>query len=272
MLKGRVHHGFPGTMRALMQSPDGTAHGGMAAGSARLVRLALFWASLVSLLLLVLPRLFPGLAWLAWPQIMLGTLVHELGHGLAALLAGGTFESLKLFADGSGVAATRSPGTPLARAWVAAGGLFGPPLLGALLFVLARNARLARAALGVMALVLLVALLCWVRNALGWIWTGACTALLIGVAARGSVAVAQAFTCFLAVQLCLASLTRMDYLFAARARTGLGELASDSAQIAAQLGGPHWFWGGLVMIGSIGLMLAGLGWFLRAGWARATMI
>lgn len=238
------------------------------ASPVRRLRLALFWAVTLSLLLLLLPWLVPSLAWLAWPQVLLGSLVHELGHGLAALLAGGSFESLRVFADGSGVASTRAPDTALARAWVAAGGLFGPSLLAAMLFVLATHARLARAALAAIALVLLVALVFWVRNVFGWVWTGACTLIVIWVVLRWHALSMQTFACFLAVQACLASLSRSDYLFASQARTGMGELASDTAQIAAQLGGPHWFWGGLVMLGSLGLMAVGVWWFLRAGFAR----
>jgi len=227
-------------------------------------RSALLWAVLASLLLVVLPQLMPALAWLAWPQRLVGSLAHELGHGVAAWLVGGTLESLRLFPDGSGVALTRSPTTASARAVVAAGGLFGPPLAGSLLFIAARDARLARVALVLLTVGLGVALVCWVRNGFGWAWVAACTGVTGWVAWRGSGAALQAFTCFLAVQACLSSLARTGYLFSAHARTGVGEMASDTAQIAAQLGGPHWLWGALVLLLSVALMVGGLGLFLHA--------
>lgn len=227
-------------------------------------RLALLWAVLASVLLALLPLLVPGLAWLAWPQRLAGALVHELGHGVAAWLVGGTFESLQLFADGSGVALTRSPPTAWARAFVAAGGLFGPPIAGAMFFVAARDARLARAALVLLSLGLAAALVFWVRNGFGWAWVAACTGVTGWVAWRGTGAALQAFTCFLAVQACLSSLARTGYLFSAQAQTGAGEMASDTAQIAAQLGGPHWLWGALALLVSIAVMCAGLGLFLHA--------
>ena len=40
--------------------------------------------------------------------VLLSTLAHELGHGIAALLVGGGFESFVLYADGSGAAMTRA--------------------------------------------------------------------------------------------------------------------------------------------------------------------
>ena len=42
-----------------------------------------------------------------YPLSLLATFAHELGHGLAALLAGEEFEYLLLHADGSGLAAWR---------------------------------------------------------------------------------------------------------------------------------------------------------------------
>lgn len=221
--------------------------------------------------MVLLPRWVPSLAWLAWPQILAGAMVHELGHGLTALVSGGHFESLKLYLDGSGIARTRSPDSDWASAAIAAGGLFGPPLAGAVLFVSARDARLARLALIMAGALLALALLLWVRNGFGWLWVGLCSTVIIAVAWRASASVVQAFTCFLAVQACLACLASSDYLFVSRAMTGAGELASDTAQIAALLGGPHWFWGALVWLLSLATMLVG-GWvFLRALRTGSTM-
>ncbi|HET9049784.1 MAG TPA: M50 family metallopeptidase [Chiayiivirga sp.] len=227
-------------------------------------RQALIWAVAVSVLLLIVPHWLPALAWLAWPQVLAGTLVHELGHGLTAMVTGGSFESLKLYLDGSGVAYTRSPDSDWLRAAIAAGGLFGPPLAGAALFAAACDARMARATLALISLLLLLAMLLWVRNGFGWVWVALCMASTGWVAWRTSALANQAFTCFLAVQACLASFARSDYLFAATATTGAGEMASDTAQIGALLGGPHWFWGGLLWLLSLATILMG-GWmFLRA--------
>ncbi|MCX7557134.1 M50 family metallopeptidase [Xanthomonadaceae bacterium JHOS43] len=229
----------------------------------RHARLALVIAVAMSLLLVVLPRLWPALGWLAWPQALIATLVHELGHGVAALLSGGGFESLRLYPDGSGVAMTRNSAAGLQRALIAAGGPFGPPLAALGLFIAARRARVARAALALVALVLVLALLMWVRNPFGIGWVALC-ALVAGLAAwRVSAIAAQALTCFVAVQLCLASLARADYLFSRGASTGAGEFASDTQQIAAHLGGPHWFWGGLILLVATLVMVVGVWVFLR---------
>lgn len=229
----------------------------------RAARVALAWAIALSLLLAWLPSAFPALAWLAWPQVLASTLAHELGHGLAALISGGAFESLRVYADGSGVASTRSSGTGLAQAWVAAGGPLGPPLAALALFIAASRAGAARAALWLIAAFLLLAMLLWVRNGFGLLWFALC-ALLAGIIGwRAPKSWAQAAVCLVAVQLCLSTLSRLDGLFERRARTGEGELLSDTGQLATLLGGPHWFWGALIALVSFGVMVVGVWAFLR---------
>ena len=98
-----------------------------------------------------------GLYWIpfgdiiARPLLYLSTLVHELGHGLGAMLVGGSFERLEMWSDGSGVAWTASSGAGQ-RALTIAGGLVGPAVGAAIGFVLARRRRWARWALWAIAL------------------------------------------------------------------------------------------------------------------------
>lgn len=76
-------------------------------------------------LLLTLPWLGP----LSFPFRMLTTIVHELSHGLAALLTGGSFLRFQIAADGSGVAYT-------AGGWrwlIIPAGYLGSALFGAVL-------------------------------------------------------------------------------------------------------------------------------------------
>jgi hypothetical protein len=87
----------------------------------------------------------PGLSLLNYPFRLLLTLVHELGHGLAALLTGGQFISFQIAADGSGLAYT-------AGGWrfvVIPAGYLGVALFGAILIRLGRNPRWSQIALGV---------------------------------------------------------------------------------------------------------------------------
>lgn len=103
----------------------------------------------------VAPRALPlaaaacavALSWLgplAYPLRLLTTIVHELSHGLAALLTGGAFVRFVVFADGSGLAYTAG-GFP----WlVIPAGYVGAALFGAALIALGRSPQASRLALG----------------------------------------------------------------------------------------------------------------------------
>lgn len=88
----------------------------------------------------------PGLGWLDYPFRLLLTIVHELGHGLAALLTGGEFLRFVIFPNGAGLAYT-------AGGWrwlIIPAGYVGVALFGALLIALGRNHRWSRVSMGVM--------------------------------------------------------------------------------------------------------------------------
>lgn len=226
---------------------------------------ALFVAVAASVLLILIPRFVPSLYWIGWPFQWLFTLCHELGHGVAALVSGGGFEKLVVFADGSGVATTsRDPSSRVQAAFIAAAGPLGPPLVAALLFVLARAPKTAQAALWVLVIFLATVLLLWVRNPFGIMLVLALAGLLALAARMLSANAAQTLLCFLAVQLCLATLTRADYLFTATARTGAGEMASDTAQIAQALWLPAFVWGAGIAVISALVLIGGLALFLSA--------
>jgi hypothetical protein len=211
---------------------------------------------------LVLPHI-PGGRWAWWPLMLLSTLVHELGHGLAAVAVGGNFVSLMMFADGSGVAATAHDGSRMARAVISAGGLVGPALVACGLFFLARTERRARIALAGLAGVLLLAVALVVRNPFGVAYVVALSGLLAAAVRFGSAWVARFCLVFLAVQLSASVFSRGDYLFTAVARTGAGNMPSDAAQIAAAFLLPYWVWGGLCGLFSMAVLALGTWLYLR---------
>jgi hypothetical protein len=225
----------------------------------RRAKSALLWSIAITLLL----YLVPGGQFVAYPLVLFSTLVHELGHGLAAIACGGRFESLQVFANGSGVASHTGHLSPIASAIVAAGGLVGPAIAAALAFALGRNARAARIALGVAAGFLALVAALFVRNAFGLVFTGLVALGLGALAIRQAREVCQLALVFLAVQLSLSVFSSSDYLFTDEAQTGAGVLPSDTAQIATALGGPYWAWGLACGAFSIAVLAAGVWWFWR---------
>ncbi len=227
---------------------------------ARRARIALLATIAVTAVLYAVPQL----QIVAYPLVLIGTLVHELGHGITAVLVGGQFHSLAVYADGSGVAGWGHQADQVGRvgrAAVAAGGLVGPAVAAAILFPLARRPATARWVLGAIGVLLAIALLLVVRNGFGIALVGILAAVSLALAIKGSAQVAQYALIFLAVQLSLSVFARADYLFTETAHTGAGTHPSDVAHMAEALVLPYWFWGAACGLFSIAV-LAGGTWLL----------
>lgn len=213
-----------------------------------------------ALVLLSLKHLLPYGQLALYPLTLLGTWVHEMGHGLTALLVGGSFARLEIFADASGVAQTAAlPG--LRTAALTAGGLLAPPVVGALLLSLA--ARFSRLLLLALSGALLLSLLLWVRTAVGWLAIAPLCAAIALVARHGGAEVRVFTAQLLGLVLAGDTLARIDYFFMPSARIGGRQLPSDVAGVASNLGGPYQLWGALLAGTALLLLALGLWAALR---------
>ena len=211
----------------------------------------------------------------AYPLLLLSTLAHELGHGIAAVLAGGDFEKFVMNRDGSGMALwSASEMGGLGRAFISAGGLVGPAVVAAIGFALARRPRNARIALGIGGGLLVLAEILVVRNGIGIAFVALVAVTCLVLAAWASEPVAQASMVFLCVQLALSVYSRGDYLFVESAGFNAGgvELASDVKHMEQALGLPYWFWGGLCAAFSLAVLLVGAWIFLRPAAKTSTAV
>ena len=205
---------------------------------------------------------------LAYPLVYLLTLVHELGHGMTALLVGGRFDTFHMWSDASGLAQAYGH-TGWQQALICAGGLVGPALGAAAGLALSRRPRWARAGLAAIGLFLVWAMLFKIRGGFGLGVAVVMVALTLGVAFKGKAGWAQLVLAFLSVQLALSVFSRGDYLFEKSAHVGGVDRLSDAAIMGQMLGGPYWLWGGLVGLVSVAALAVG-GWLmLRRGRLRA---
>ncbi len=125
------------------------------------------WGELVGFLLsgvliLLLWRV-PYLGALVYPFRLLGTFVHELSHGMAALLTGGSFQRFTVSADLSGLAWS-------AGGWrwlVCSAGYVGSAAFGGALLLVAARGVPARVILAVFGILLAALCLLFVRNVFG---------------------------------------------------------------------------------------------------------
>ncbi len=207
----------------------------------------------VTVLLMVLP-----LDRVAYPLLLLSTLVHELGHGVAALLVGGDFVQLRMFGDASGFAVTAVRPGAFQHALVSAGGLIGPAVAACLGFLLGRNPRTARIACLGLGVFGILATVLWIRGAAGLLTALLFTVLSFVAGLAKPAWMPQLWLVFAAVQLSLSVFTRGDYLFSDTASTGAGVQPSDAGQLADALIGPYWLWGAVCGLLSVLALLVGV--------------
>jgi len=185
---------------------------------------------------------------LLYPFTILATWFHEMGHGVAAMLTGSSFERLLIFPDGSGVAQSMRPAdaSRLTNALIAASGPLGPAIAGSLLIIASRTDKATRAALTVVGLALIVSTVVWVRTLIGWLVLPALGIAILALAWRGTAAQRRFGIQLLGVQACISVWQQFGYLFSAGGSVG-GELhRSDTSAIADALLLPYWFWGAAI--------------------------
>jgi Peptidase M50B-like len=222
-------------------------------------QVSLVWLIAAAIATVVLWQ-FPLGDYILYPFSILATWFHEMGHGLTALLLGGQFKKLLIFPNGSGMAFHQGALFlgPLGRALVAAGGPMGPAFAGAGLILASRRFDTARYSLLVLGGALLLSALIWVRSPFGLVAVPFLGLLILGTGLKAP-RWAQGFAVqFLGVQACVSTFHQVDYLFTYSAVVGGQASLSDSAQVARNLLLPYWFWGGLMAITSLLLLVQSL--------------
>ena len=219
-------------------------------------RMGLTWLITAAFATIVLWQL-PAGAYILYPFTILATWFHEMSHGLMALLLGGQFRKLEIFGDGSGVAsyAMSLSLAPIGPALVAAAGPMGPPIAGSALILASRSFKAATLSLKILGGFLLLSTLIWVRSLFGLIAIPLLGLIILAIALKAPRWLQGFAIQFLGVQACISTYHQLDYLFSYSA----GPLGlSDTAQIQQRLLLPYWFWGGLMAITSLVILVQSL--------------
>ena len=194
----------------------------------------------------------PTIWWLLYPFRLLGTFVHELSHGLAAIATGGSFRRFVVNPDFSGMAWSSGG----ARWLVASAGYVGSAVFGGVLTILSARGVPARTLLVGLGVALGVLCLFFVRNVFGVV-SGLLIAVAFCLAGRQLPRRwASGLVLFLAVQMMLDALhSLLDLITVSAAMHG----AATDAQIMAQATGvPALIWALLWNLSAIGILVAAL--------------
>ena len=209
-----------------------------------------FWWLLASAVLTVLLWRVTWGHYALYPFTILATWFHEMGHGLTALLTGGSFKRLLLWPNGSGLATTSSGAAwlgPFGPALVAAGGPLGPVFAGAAFILSGRKPRSSAMGLYILGLVLLVSVVIWVRTLFGLGAIIAWGLAILALAFKAPDSLKQFSIQFLGVQACISAYRQIDYLFIRQVTIGGQTMVSDTGAIQGALLLPYWFWALLII-------------------------
>ncbi|UWR24174.1 M50 family metallopeptidase [Sulfitobacter sp. S190] len=178
--------------------------------------------------------------------------LHELAHGLAAILTGGRIEAISISVDQGGYAVTRG-GSGFA---ILSAGYLGSLLLGAALLVSALRSDADKIVLGALGMVMLIVCALYIRDGFALLFC-----LGVGFALIGMAGALSHDICDLVLRVIgLSSLIYVPYdIFDDTIRRS--SLPSDARMLAEAVGGTAQLWGGIWLVLS-GLVIY---WCLRHG-------
>jgi hypothetical protein len=182
---------------------------------------------------------------LVFPLKILVIFLHELSHGLAAVVTGGSIEAISLSVQEGGHAITRGGNGFI----ILSAGYLGSLLLGVMLLLIGLKTHADRTALGLFGLITLLVTALYIRDIFPLIF---CTITGLAMLATAWF-LNRPINDFVLRVIGLTSMIYVPYdIFDDTiARSGL---RSDAYMLAEQFGGPTIFWGGLWLVISLAVI------------------
>ncbi|WP_010521330.1 M50 family metallopeptidase [Aquimarina agarivorans] len=226
------------------------------------------WSIFIIAFLVFVMWQLPALGIFRYPFILLGTWFHEMGHGLTAIALGGNFSHLEIYENGGGVAFTSLPQNGyvpyrVARALVAAGGLLGPSVFGAVLIVASAKANWTTWVLRGIIILLVASILIWVRSLIGSVVLVLIAVLLIILSVAKNKSISKWTLLFLGIQCTLSTYLQLNYLFTGTFERFGQTMTSDTQVIANNLFGLYWMWAVVIILISTYLLWKSYAFYLK---------
>lgn len=220
----------------------------------------------VTLVAITLLQQLPLGRFILSPFRVLSVWIHEMGHGLSAMLVGCEFEKLTI--EGSarggmvGLAYNLCPSDMgrIRNAILSAGGPLGPAVAGGLAIMASRRVETARLALLVMGGMLLLSCLIWVRSWMGWVYAGGFGVLITGIGLIGAEGLQSLAVRVLGVMSWLSMFGQWDYLMMDKVSDSVH---SDTGAISNALFLPHWLWAIAIIVAAVFILVASIRYTFR---------
>lgn len=213
---------------------------------------------IVACFLIVVFMNFDTGRYILYPFQIFSTWVHEMCHGIAALLVGGRILKLQIFKDGSGLAYTATRGGRFRSGFVSSAGYPGTAFTGCLLLLFRRTTLGPTLGTIGMGVCILISCLLWVRNQFA-LWCLGIEGVVLIVAGWLLPAVwVDNLYSFLAATCCLNAVESIKVLFSANQYVNGQEMESDAHSVADQWGGDYHAWATFWMIQTVVLTAVGV--------------
>ncbi len=211
---------------------------------------------LITIIVIVLMNV-PYVQWALYPFSIFTTWIHELCHGLAAIMVGGKIQKLEIFSDTSGLATFTLSNTERFP-FVASAGYQGTPVIGMLLLLLRRTKRGPRAGTMAIALMMFASVALWIRNAFGVVFILGLAGLLFAAGIWLPSWWIRNFYVLLAVTCALNSIGTIRALFGDTQEVNGQALISDAHAMENAKGGSHTMWATVWLFLALGLLFLGM--------------
>ncbi len=202
----------------------------------------------------------PGGFYILYPFTILSTWFHEMGHGITVVIFGGDFHYIDIYSNGSGLAVHSGSlffGN-IGRAFVAAGGPFGPTIAGALIIASTKKEKISLFLLPALGLILLLSVVFYVRSIFGILVITLFAVIILYISFKTDTKWRLLTLQLLGVQACLSVYMNIGYLFSKGSNIGGNQYLSDTGVMENALLLPYWFWGIIIIIFSIFLIFKSL--------------
>lgn len=199
----------------------------------------------------------PLIWWVLYPFIVFSTWIHELCHGMAAVMLGGKILTLEIFPDGSGYATSMIPNIDR-RAFVSSAGYQGTAVIGFLLLIFRRTKRGPRTGTMVLACTMMLSCILWVRNWFGFVFVFCFGVVLAGLAWKLPSFHIRNLYVILAATVALNAISHVRALFGGNYYVNGAPVQTDAHTMGDETGTSYLVWAVLWLILAILMTILGI--------------
>jgi len=217
------------------------------------------WRLIRAILVIVVLMNVPYGRYVLYPFSIFSTWVHEMCHGIAAIMMGGNITKLMIYPDGSGLAYYTYPGGTLRRAFITSGGYSGTATVGGILLLFRRTKRGPRMGICGLAATMLLSCAFFVRNGFGIAFLTAMGLVLIVLGLKLPSQRLRDLFVLLAATCSLNVITSIHNLFGNDCYINGEPSYTDAHTMSEKVFLPYWFWASVWMI--YALFMTSIGFF-----------